>query len=115
MRTILGTLATAVVLAAGLGGVAQAQYYDPIQAEMARLEAQIDAMVAANYQAALAAQQEADAAAISYYREQTGDMQTPTRSRPSAGARSTARTIRWSAGSSRTAGRRWRNATTRCG
>lgn len=77
MRTNLGALVTVILLAVGLDGVGHAQYYDPIQAEMARLQAENDARLANARQQFLAAQQQAIAGAIAYYREQTGDYQTP--------------------------------------
>lgn len=77
MRTILHALATAVLVAAVFGSVAQAQSYDPIQAEMARLQAQLDASIAANQRRIMELQQQADAEAIAYYRHQTGDHRTP--------------------------------------
>lgn len=77
MRTNLTALTMAIVLATGLCGAAQAQYYDPIQAEMQRLEAQIDAMVADSQRQYMAAMQQANDEAAAYYREQTGDYQTP--------------------------------------
>ncbi len=70
------TLAVALTLI--LATSASAQYYsDPLQAQMAALDAQIEAMIAERQGQIAAMQQEHTAWFIRYYRQNTGDYQTP--------------------------------------
>lgn len=77
MRNLGQSLALVAVLVLGLLGAAQAQYYDPIQAEMLRLERQIDQRVAEQQRQLREAQQANIRQFVGYYRQQTGDYQTP--------------------------------------
>lgn len=73
LKAILATLILTVLVS-----TASAQYYyDPLQAQMAALDAQIEAMIANNYAQIQAQQQQHFAWFVQYYRQQTGDYQTP--------------------------------------
>ncbi len=77
-RKQAGIIALAAALALTLSATGSAQYYyDPIQAQMAALNAQIDMWVAQQQAQINAMQQQHTAWFIKYYRDATGDYQTP--------------------------------------
>lgn len=73
--------ATLVTMVLSVTATATAQFYynphDPLQAQMSSLDAQIDAWVAQQYAQINAQQQQHTAWFIKYYRDATGDYQTP--------------------------------------
>lgn len=70
-----------IVLLYVLGGVVSAQYYgpyqDPYQAQMAQYDAYMEAWIAQQYANIAAMQQQSTDQFVQYYRQATGDYQTP--------------------------------------